>query len=865
MQGEGHGGESDMTEPESLVGQQLGQYELVALLGKGGMAHVYRARQRSMSREVAVKVITPTQSERSEFVARFDREARIIASMSHPHIGKVFDFGEHEDAVYLVMELLTGGSLTDLMKASRLSHDRILKLAHSIASALDYAHRRGIIHRDLKPQNVLLDEDGNAYITDFGLAKSSLNATSLTNTRAGVLLGTPAYMSPEQWRGEAVDKRTDVYAMGVMLFEMLANQRPFVGDSIHALLQGHLYEPPPAVHEINPALSPSVSRVLQQAMAKAPNERYGGASELVQALEESLTGEMTDTRNRADIITLRAERDESTLIHDSLLTTPALPAPARRRLMAMGAGIVALLVLAVLMASALNPTSGGTSATPPSNVLPANVVATVAPVGANEHMVLICQLQRSPTVTRNAAGMLVDDLRQTLESVPFATVRSREFASVCETSEAARAAAFANGAAVVVWGVDDGKELDLNVQVGTTEGFTYTQFPEALIRRIADVRVTVTDTSRQSIAPQVASVMIALHTADGDGYEVVRNLALIEQVADLSPEIFGRNPAALMHRAENIYLTDTEGFLKRVTEVISLDESNPMLYCYRALAYQRLGMVEASRRDFETARRLGNALGLTAWATPVYGLGINALYANDVSLAKRYFEEVVVARPKDWVAQAFRGLISYFEGDFATAKTYLDQSIALEPTASYSYLAAVLVALRQGRIKDAQRYSNIVATKFPTPTLANRILGAAYGDMNAATGLYVGTFISGGTYFLLSRYEQAVTDIDAALQANVKFREADLHLVRGVALCNQGLYKEAEDAYTAAIALDPDYGLLYLLRAEVRRYQGNALGLALDAPQALRLSQTDEYSVLARAGVDGSVTCKNFFTFTLGE
>jgi len=179
-----------------LIGQRLGQYQVVSLLGKGGMAAVYRARQISIERDVAIKVISPELAATENFVRRFQREAQTIASLSHPNIIKVFDFGQQGDIVYLVMELMTGSNLSEYIRRGALSVEQTGQLLSQIAAALDYAHSRGIIHRDLKPQNILMDNNGNAFLTDFGIAKLMRETTALTQT--GSVLGTPAYMAPEQ-------------------------------------------------------------------------------------------------------------------------------------------------------------------------------------------------------------------------------------------------------------------------------------------------------------------------------------------------------------------------------------------------------------------------------------------------------------------------------------------------------------------------------------------------------------------------------------------------------------------------------------------------------------------------------------------
>ncbi len=209
-----------------LIGQRLGQYEIVALLGRGGMATVYRARQLNIKREVAIKVIRADLAETADFIKRFEREAETIASLRHPYILKLFDYGEFGDTVYLVMELVSGGSLAELISKGPLPVATASRLLEQIASALDYSHERGIIHRDLKPQNVLLDEQNNPILTDFGIAKILSQTTSLT--QSGMAMGTPSYMAPEQWMGKALDSRADIYALGIMLFEMLASagERP---------------------------------------------------------------------------------------------------------------------------------------------------------------------------------------------------------------------------------------------------------------------------------------------------------------------------------------------------------------------------------------------------------------------------------------------------------------------------------------------------------------------------------------------------------------------------------------------------------------------------------------------------------------
>jgi serine/threonine protein kinase len=286
----------------TLIGQRLGQYEITDLLGEGGVALVYRAHQLSTSREVAVKVTRPELIQRSELAQRFEREVQTIAALSHPHILKVFDYGIHENMIYLVTEFLTGGSLDSLIERGPLTLDRTCQIIEQIASALDHAHQRGIIHRDVKPQNVMLDEEGNAFLADFGMVKLLWESKALT--QAGNVMGTPAYMAPEQWRGEALDGRADVYGLGVLVFKMLTGQLPFRTKHRLDMMNFHLQEPPPSARNLNPALPPEVDQVIMRALAKDRRGRFESASKMAAALRSAARGEMQQAP--ADRATRRA-------------------------------------------------------------------------------------------------------------------------------------------------------------------------------------------------------------------------------------------------------------------------------------------------------------------------------------------------------------------------------------------------------------------------------------------------------------------------------------------------------------------------------------------------------------------------------
>jgi len=343
-----------------LIGQQIGQYQIVALLGRGGMAEVYRARQtlaEGVSRDVALKLIDARLAAAPEFIARFKREAQTLVSLSHPHILKAFDFGQYQDTVYLVMELLTGGSLAELIREGPLPLDTILRVLDHTAQALDYAHGKALVHRDLKPQNVLLDESGNAFLTDFGIVKLLNQGTVLTQSQMAV--GTPAYMAPEQWTGEVIDARADLYSFGVMLFEMLTGRVPFRGDTPHRVMFQHISEPPPSVHRLRSDIPPDVDRMIATALSKDPAQRYSTGMALTAAFKASLGGQ-------AKAAAVRPASEAIPPLRPPAGATGALfPAGGSRALII---GIVALIALLGLGGFALSQSgrSGAVSPTLPT-------------------------------------------------------------------------------------------------------------------------------------------------------------------------------------------------------------------------------------------------------------------------------------------------------------------------------------------------------------------------------------------------------------------------------------------------------------------------------------------------------------------
>ena len=269
-----------------MVGELIsGRYELEELVGSGGMSNVFRAHDRLLERTVALKILHEQFTRDDDYVERFRREARAVAQLAHPNIVTVIDRGEQDGRQYIVFEYVDGQNLKELTAGGPLDPREAIGLALQVARALSFAHERGLVHRDVKPQNVLLNDDGQAKVTDFWIARS-LDVHGVTQT--GTVLGTSDYIAPEQARGQKVDPKTDIYSLGAVLYELLTGDVPFKGDNFVAVAMRHVNEPPPSVLDRRPDCPLRLDLAIQRAMAKDPEERFGSMDEFCAELEACL-------------------------------------------------------------------------------------------------------------------------------------------------------------------------------------------------------------------------------------------------------------------------------------------------------------------------------------------------------------------------------------------------------------------------------------------------------------------------------------------------------------------------------------------------------------------------------------------------
>lgn len=262
---------------------KYGRYKIIDQLGKGSMGEVYLAHDPHIDRKVALKVLHKDHLASKEIIKRFIKEAKAIGRLSHPDIVSVYDVGQDQGTIYIAMEYLKGKPLNEVIQSKQLDIPTVVKIGRQVATALDYAHQKGIVHRDIKPSNLMITDNNEVKLTDFGIAHFE-DASLTLKTRSGDILGTPAYMSPEQIAGKAVDNRSDIYSLGVILYELLVGQRPFIENNITALFRAiaeHKLVPP---KKANAAIAPGLSAIIFKAMGKHPDSRYQSGAELASAL-----------------------------------------------------------------------------------------------------------------------------------------------------------------------------------------------------------------------------------------------------------------------------------------------------------------------------------------------------------------------------------------------------------------------------------------------------------------------------------------------------------------------------------------------------------------------------------------------------
>ncbi len=411
-----------------LVGKTLGRYRVVARLGRGGMAEVYKAYQPSLDRYVAIKVLHSHLGDDKDFIGRFEREALAVGKLRHSNIVQALDFDHMGETYFMAMEFIDGPALKDELKARKTNHNpftlqETARIFTALCSAIDYAHARGMVHRDIKPANVMINEEGQIVLTDFGIARI-VGATQYTQT--GALTGTPAYMSPEQGQGQRGDERSDIYSLGVMLYEMVTGTIPYDADTPFAIIMQHVSEPLPIPTKINPDLPESVERVIFKAMSKSPEDRYQTAGEMARALREAVGIGPGDTLQSTPLIPIASPPKIQQADHP---TGPITAAERAASAAALGAG-----------ATVSSPAGQATTVAAPARELPLVPIL----VGGGIIIVLLVLAALGGIFIIGQRSNQATQATETAVAIAAATETARQAATdVAATETAATAAALA--------------------------------------------------------------------------------------------------------------------------------------------------------------------------------------------------------------------------------------------------------------------------------------------------------------------------------------------------------------------------------------------------------------------------------------
>lgn len=731
-----------------------GRYKLHERLGEGGMATVYRATQINLDREVAVKFIKP-DALAPEFTARFDREAKTIAQLSHANITQVYDYdSDDEGNPFMVMELHRGQDLADFLTLhAPLRLVDILTIMKGVSLALGYAHKNGVIHRDVKPSNIFITDDQQIKLMDFGLVKDASDTANLTGS--GILLGTPLYFSPEQASNDPVDHRSDIYALGVIFYQLLTDKQPFTGRNPLDVAVQHVTAPTPDPREANPDLPPIASAITQRMLAKKPEDRYPDIATLLEDLtdfEETVKRE-TGLLPRLDLTSSKikavrpssngpvARSNVSDVDATLVITQPSAPKhPSDRRftpsIPLLLTAVLVFVLIGIMLLSQIERESTSTG----DDTLPE---LAVTPAAADEYLILVGQWgEETDTLERR----ITDSLRSSdaFGISPHTTLRIEPIPFAIEDSEEAQTLATSVGAHLVVWGVED----EIGVEVVFQDVFAEPESASRIsfvIPNGEDYGSIVAEDMPVVLRYYLSSMLLHhfVRTSDIDGMAAFAFTALTGSVDSIRVV----TPTDLDRHILNMFIWQPNDDVDNITEVIDaatnalrLAPGDPALVFLRGFyeAFYR-GDLNRARADADLLREIVGENNLTIWVDMN-----NSLVEQDYQTILDLSERLDPNSLGYGIPFSYRQTALAMIGDFATVQDEVQGSVSEEAVFGlplWDTMAALMDEIQKdesgfeqaaaavGTNRDLEDSAGFV-TSIPTPPVDFYLLGGYIAELS---------------------------------------------------------------------------------------------------------------------------------------
>lgn len=818
-----------------MTQDQIGRYQVIEEIGRGGMATVYQALDPRFQREVAIKVMTQDLLHDPTFKARFEREAQTIATLEHPAIVPVYDFGEEDARPYLVMRLMNGGTLADRLDKGSLPISDTVTILERIGSALERAHQKGIVHRDLKPSNIMFDDYGDAFLADFGIARLTESAVTLTGDS---VIGTPAYMSPEQIHGDkAIDGRSDIYALGVICFEMLTGQRPYQDTTATKVMMKHIMDPIPEIREVKPDLPNGVEEVINRTMAKEPGDRYSSAGELSATLttlakQEQLAATIQEASEPGGSIASVATESDA-------LTDEPLPSTAADR-----------------------PTEVEEEADFAETSMMKPSFATEESEFAEE--VKITGIESCPRVSgKIIAAVLIGGfaflfiLAVGLGVVVLLSDNLNPFAEPTSIPNTSAAVISDDPTPTVT------PETTMTLSPAEQAGHLMEQFSafsdeEAYEEALTAINQAISLTPDNAEFYKQRSLLYSLL---GDSMAA---LADVDKVIELEPKEMDH----VVQRG--VYFRDIgelDASLADLGQAVTTVPENPYYHAELSLTHSERGEMPAAKSEINRSIELDpeNDFYLGVRAEILLAMGDWPMALEDLNRA------IEIGAEEVWYYDQLAAIYAWELGEFDQAISYFNQAIDLEPTAGWRYNDRAIINRELGNI-DAALIDHEEAINLNPDDVWNYLhraityrdylgdFGAVMDDYDRALDIdptHPDVHGERGYFFqyIIGDYDSALAEYDQALQSNPE--DANLFTRRAILLREISDIDSALADHQQAILLNPKDSWSFLERGiTVRDFVGDPISALADFDQAIELFPENIDAYLARASL---------FAWDLGE